>query len=283
MIITHEDLDVLVTKGERIAVTSGGFDPLHIGHVKCIEGTVEIAKEHDCKTVVIVNGDGFLRRKKGKPFMPHNERMSIINSLKGVDYVVGWDDGTQTVVGFIERFKPVIFAKGGDRSTPEAVPEYDICSRVGCKIVFGVGGADKAQSSSDLIKNCKDDIDITLQNTEEKHQTREYIDKPWGYESIFVKTDRYVGKIICISPNCRLSRQYHVVKDETIFVLSGTLLLEIGSADDKESVFLTPGNSYRIKPGIVHRFIAWFGQTKLLEVSTPELADVVRLEDDYNR
>lgn len=281
MIISLDMLEKFVKDGEKLAVTSGGFDPLHMGHVRCINGTADIAKNNNCKTVVVVNGDGFLARKKGKPFMSHQERMSIIDSLKGVDYVVGWDDGTQTVIGFIDRFRPLFFAKGGDRSTPEAVPENEVCSKVGCTIVFGVGGIDKVQSSSNLIKNCKDDVDITQKKSEDIIRG-EYIDKPWGYESIFVKSDKYVGKIISISPNCRLSRQYHEFKDETIYVLSGTLLLEIG-LEDREHIFLTPGESYRITPGIVHRFVSWFGQTKLLEISTPELNDVIRLEDDYNR
>ncbi len=136
----------------KIVMTSGGFDPLHIGHIRCIQESAAIATPHGV-LVVIVNGDGFLTRKKGKPFMLHQERMEIIDALRGVDFVTGWDDGSQTVVGALELLKPNVFTKGGDRSTANRVPEVDVCERIGCRISYGVGGTDKIQSSSDLIKN----------------------------------------------------------------------------------------------------------------------------------
>ncbi len=85
--------------------------------------------------------------------MSHDERMEIIAGIKGVDYVVGWDDGSQTVTGALEILKPDYFMKGGDRSEMSAVPEFDLCEKIGCKVVFGVGGSEKVQSSSNLIKN----------------------------------------------------------------------------------------------------------------------------------
>lgn len=136
--------------GTKIVATSGGFDPIHIGHIRCIQESAAIASPGIL--VVIVNGDGFLVRKKGKPFMLHEERMQIVDALRGVDYVVGWDDGSQTVVGALGIIKPNVFTKGGDRSSADRVPEVDICNQVGCRIVYGVGGTDKIQSSSDLIK-----------------------------------------------------------------------------------------------------------------------------------
>ncbi len=133
----------------RIVVTSGGFDPLHIGHLRCIQQSKESDRD---LLVVIVNGDGFLTRKKGKPFMPLEERMEIIRGLKGVDFVTTWDDGSQTVVGALEILKPDVFTKGGDRSSADKVPEAEVCERIGCTIRYGVGGTDKVQSSSDLLK-----------------------------------------------------------------------------------------------------------------------------------
>ncbi len=156
MILTIEQLlpklEIQRNKGNQIVATSGGFAPIHIGHLRCIQESAEIG---DC-LVVIVNGDGFLTRKKGIVFMSHAERMEIVDGLKGVDYVVGWDDGSQTVVGALELIRPDFFAKGGDRSTAQAVPEFDVCEKIGCKVVFGVGGSDKIQSSSDLIKNARE-------------------------------------------------------------------------------------------------------------------------------
>ena len=109
------------------------------------------------------------------------------------------------------------------------------------------------------------------------------IDKPWGYEEIFAHTRFYVGKILFIEKSHRLSRQYHKVKDETIYVLEGNLSLEVGINGEPTTLRLSPGDCFHIEPEIIHRFCAPFGDVKLLEVSTPELDDVVRLEDDYGR
>ena len=110
-----------------------------------------------------------------------------------------------------------------------------------------------------------------------------YVEKPWGNEVIFAHTDKYVGKILTINKGHRLSRQYHNVKDETIFVSEGTLSLELGSEDKITEIQLNEGHAFRIEPGVVHRFCAIHGCVKLVEVSTPELDDVVRLEDNYGR
>jgi len=138
--------------GHRIYLTSGGFDPIHVGHLRCIQETAELAQENNGKTVVVVNGDGFLERKKGAAFMPCVERCEIIAGLRGVDLVVPWDDGTQTVVGGIKTLTPDFFTKGGDRDDPTVIPEWEICQKVECKVIFGVGGK-KIQSSSRLAKN----------------------------------------------------------------------------------------------------------------------------------
>jgi D-beta-D-heptose 7-phosphate kinase/D-beta-D-heptose 1-phosphate adenosyltransferase len=83
--------------------------------------------------------------------MPGAERLEIIAGVEGVDYVVPWDDGGQTVVGALEVLRPAIFTKGGDRDSSQNVPEFDLCEKIGCKVLFGVGGG-KIQSSSDLVK-----------------------------------------------------------------------------------------------------------------------------------
>jgi quercetin dioxygenase-like cupin family protein len=105
------------------------------------------------------------------------------------------------------------------------------------------------------------------------------IDKPWGYEHIWAKTDKYVGKLIHINPNSRLSLQYHNEKQETIYVLKGKLSLDLEGA----SIFLLPGDTYHIPTGLVHRFGALDEEVELMEVSTTELDDVVRIQDDYKR
>ncbi|MBK26042.1 MAG: hypothetical protein CME70_18745 [Halobacteriovorax sp.] len=148
-----------------IYVTSGGFDPMHVGHLRCIQGTVELANNpdeyptrHTGIVIIIVNGDGFLERKKGYAFMPHEERMEIIAGIEGVDYVVGWDDGSQTVTGAIDIIRPNYFTKGGDRVNAETVPEFRLCSDIGCKVIFNVGGG-KIQSSSMLVETSQQHLD----------------------------------------------------------------------------------------------------------------------------
>lgn len=106
-----------------------------------------------------------------------------------------------------------------------------------------------------------------------------YIDKPWGHEEIWAHTDKYVGKILHIKSGHQLSLQYHEKKEETILVLSGDLTI----VTDAEPVHLSEGESYHIPVTHIHSFSAPSGDVALVEVSTPELDDVVRLEDKYGR
>ena len=109
------------------------------------------------------------------------------------------------------------------------------------------------------------------------------VEKPWGYELIWAKTDRYVGKLLHIEAGHALSYQFHRVKEETIYVLSGSLSLHVAEGDESPRVLvLGPGEVFHILPGLRHRFEA-VETVELLEASTPELDDVVRLEDRYGR
>ena len=110
------------------------------------------------------------------------------------------------------------------------------------------------------------------------------INKPWGHELIWSHCNKFVGKLLYINRGHKLSRQYHEQKEETIFVLTGTLLLEVGIPGQYfEKIDLKKGQSFHVTPGTIHRFCAPYGDVELAEVSTPELEDVVRLEDDYSR
>ena len=109
------------------------------------------------------------------------------------------------------------------------------------------------------------------------------VDKPWGHELIWAHTDRYVGKILVIEAGARLSLQRHVVKDESILVRSGRLRLTLEDETGELTVVeLGAGEHRHVPTGRIHRYEA-IERTELLEVSTPELDDVVRLEDDYGR
>jgi mannose-6-phosphate isomerase len=108
------------------------------------------------------------------------------------------------------------------------------------------------------------------------------VEKPWGYELIWARTDRYVGKILHVKAGHALSLQYHNKKDETMHVLSGELKLRIGTQEKLETRRFVAGESVHIKPGVVHSIEAVV-DTDVLEASTPELDDLVRLTDRYGR
>ena len=109
------------------------------------------------------------------------------------------------------------------------------------------------------------------------------VEKPWGYELIYAATDRYCGKIIFINAGEELSLQFHKKKDETMYVQSGRVEFEIGDPGKPvDSEVIAPGRAFHIAPGTVHRIRA-LEDTVIVEVSTPELEDIVRLEDKYGR
>jgi mannose-6-phosphate isomerase len=108
------------------------------------------------------------------------------------------------------------------------------------------------------------------------------VEKPWGYELIWARTDRYVGKTLHVRKGHALSLQYHRTKDETVHLLSGRLELQTGDGADLDRRVLRPGESFHITPGLRHRMTA-LEDSDVLEASTPELDDVVRLEDRYGR
>ncbi len=125
--------------------------------------------------------------------------------------------------------------------------------------------------------------------SQERETGRDYrrqarrVEKPWGYELIWAEGERYVGKILHIDAGHALSYQYHRVKEETIYVLSGTLVVHYGEADaETQTVELAEGEAFFIPSGLRHRFEAPV-DVELLETSTPELTDVVRLDDRYGR
>jgi cytidyltransferase-like protein len=137
--------------GERIVMTSCPADPLHSGHIACIQAS----KKYGDVLIVVVNGDDFLVNKKGYYVIPLKERLRIVQAIAGVDHVLGWDDDTPYVDGAIRLIRPHVFTKGGDRSRLEALAECEIkaCIEVGAVMALGVGGYDKSNSSSRIIQS----------------------------------------------------------------------------------------------------------------------------------
>ena len=133
---------------KKTVAVSGGFDPIHVGHIRMIRE----ASEHG-DVIVIANSDEWLMRKKGYVFMPWKERAEIIESIKGVAAVFQADDDDDTVTESLLRLKPDIFANGGDRKQKNT-PEMEVCNEIGIEMIWNVGGG-KIQSSSELVSKSK--------------------------------------------------------------------------------------------------------------------------------
>jgi len=132
-----------------IVATSGGYDPLHPGHVSCLLES----SAHGDTLVVIVNGDGFLRRKKGKSFMDLRARCQVVSGIRGVDYVIPFEiEDDDTVCEALRVIRPRVFTKGGDRTDKSNIPEWSVCKELGIEVISGVG-LDKAWSSSDYLES----------------------------------------------------------------------------------------------------------------------------------
>jgi len=132
-----------------LILTSGGYDPLHPGHISCIVDS----KSHGDLLVVVVNGDWFLDRKKGKHFMDLKTRSEIVSAIRGVDFVVPFEIENDTTVSVaLEAIAPDIFTKGGDRLDATTIPEWDTCVANGIEIVTGVGDS-KTHSSSNILED----------------------------------------------------------------------------------------------------------------------------------
>lgn len=143
----------------RTVAVSGGFDPVHIGHVRMFNE----ARALGDRLVVIINNDHWLRQKKGFVFMPETERKEIIEAFRAVDEVVlsghGQHPTDMSVADDLRAIKPDVFANGGDRKADEVdLPpkEYVVCEELGIEMVFNVGRGGKVQSSSDLVKAAKE-------------------------------------------------------------------------------------------------------------------------------
>ena len=189
----------------KIVLVTGGFDPLHSGHIEYFKA----AKQLGNLLVVGVNSDAWLARKKGKAFMPVAERKAIIENLYQVHRVIEFDDGDGSAIDAIRRVKKlfprdkVIFANGGDR-TKDNIPEM-IFEDV--EFVFGVGGTNKANSSSWILEEWK------APKTE----------RQWGYYRVLHENGKEVKlKELTVEPGRSLSMQRHTDRAEHWFVSEGT-------------------------------------------------------------
>lgn len=151
-IVSFEEFKKLRPKLGKVVVTSGGYDPIHPGHISCI---IE-SKKYGDTLVVIVNGDAFLTAKKGKPFQNLETRSLIVSGIAGVDYVIPFEiKNDQTVNKALESLQPDVFTKGGDRVDASTIPEWETCQKYNIEVVTGVG-LPKKWSSSWFLKEWGD-------------------------------------------------------------------------------------------------------------------------------
>lgn len=139
-------MTTLEEQRRKTVMVSGGFDPVHIGHIRMI---LEASEHGD--VIVVANSDDWLYRKKGFVFMEFDQRAEILASIKGVIKVSGVNDSDTTVCEAIRRLKPDIFANGGDRKKHNT-PEQAVCEELGVEMLWGIGGERKANSSSSLVE-----------------------------------------------------------------------------------------------------------------------------------
>lgn len=190
----------------KVVLITGGFDPLHSGHLSYIRAASELGQV----LIVGVNSDEWLTRKKGRSFMPLDERVEIISNLKHVNLAIKFDDtdgsGKDAIRQVREQYPnaKIIFANGGDR-TKENIPEMDIDDD-NVEFVFGVGGSDKKNSSSWILEEWK--APKTL--------------RPWGYYRILHTNNNTVKlKELTVEPGKCLSMQRHNERAEFWFVAEG--------------------------------------------------------------
>ena len=190
-----------------VVLVTGGFDPLHSGHLAYFKA----AKELGDKLVVGINSDEWLTRKKGRPFMPFEERAEIIKGLSIVDHIISFDDSDDTACGAIYKTLAthgdikLIFANGGDR-TDANIPEMATYGDLHyCDFVFGVGGEDKKNSSSWILKEWK----------------APKIEREWGHYRELYQGEGFQVKELVIAPHSKLSMQRHKHRSETWNIVSG--------------------------------------------------------------
>jgi cytidyltransferase-like protein len=200
-----------------IVIVTGGFDPLHSGHIKYLAAARKLGDQ----LIVGVNSDPWLIRKKGRAFMPWSERADIIGNLRMVDAVIefdDWDNSARHAIRTVRNQYPqahIIFANGGDR-TNENIPEMDIDDDL-LEFRFGVGGTDKANSSSWILEEWK--------------SPRTY--RSWGHYRILYENDSNTKvKELVVEPGQQLSMQRHEHRTELWYVAQGTA--SIFSLDENE-------------------------------------------------
>jgi cytidyltransferase-like protein len=248
----------------RVVLVTGGFDPLHSGHIEYLKA----ARQLGDMLVVGVNSDAWLKRKKGRAFMPSNERIAIIENLKMVSHCILFDDDNGSAIEAIRNVKmmypnsQIIFANGGDR-TPDNIPEM---SESDVTFEFGVGGEDKKNSSSWILEEWK------APKTE----------RPWGYYRVLHEVPGTKVKELTINPGFSLSMQRHYDRTEEWMIADGRCMVEQHALPSNQliQITLTKHQTHHVSVEKWHRLFNPFDEPcKIVEIQY----GIACTEDDIER
>jgi len=248
----------------RIVVVSGGFDPLHAGHIAMLREAESLGDY----LIVGINSDEWLSRKKGKNFLSYSDRASIIKSLIFVDEVIIFNDNDNTACDLLYKVKykfphdTIIFANGGDR-TKDNIPEMNVG---GVEFIFGVGGSHKINSSSEILTKWKENK----------------TDRPWGYYKVIYDIPGVKVKELVIEPFYSLSMQRHFFRSEHWIVAEGKCVVNsrLDSGYNLPSVMLKKHESYDITVGEWHQLCNPFVEPcHIIEIQYGEKC----IEEDISR
>jgi cytidyltransferase-like protein len=204
---------------DKIILVTGGFDPLHSGHIEYIKAARKLGR-----VVVGVNSDAWLVRKKGQPFMSFEERLNIVNNLKDVMVAIGFDDSDGSAKDAIRQVRKmfpkntIVFANGGDR-TKENIPEMDTDIE-NVEFLFGVGGENKMNSSSWILQEWK------APKTE----------RQWGYYRVLHEVPGMKVKELTVDPGKSLSMQKHFKRSEIWCVSEGQCVVKTDTGQEQKNL-----------------------------------------------
>ncbi len=266
---------------KSLILITGGFDPLHSGHIEYIKAAKKLSEY----LVVGLNSDDWLIRKKKYFLLPFKERASVISNLNGVDEVISFDDSDDSAIDAIQQClkisESVTFANGGDRKK-DNIPEITkFLNHEYVNFVFGVGGNNKANSSSWLVSEF---IAKYLKGFSESNEIDLItIDAPWGSHSCFLSEEGYKVKILRVKPGGILSLQKHEFRSEYWVVGKGQATVEI----DGHKKIVKSGEYTHIPLQSIHRLSNECSEDlEVIEVQCGtilEESDITRFEDQYGR
>jgi len=254
----------------KIVLVTGGFDPIHSGHIEYFKAARRLGDQ----LVVGINSDAWLSRKKGRSFMPWIERQRIIKELSMVDYTIEFNDAdgsSKNAITGVRAMYPdatIIFANGGDR-TKDNIPEMDLLKEyLNLQFVFGVGGEDKKNSSSWILKEWKEP------KTE----------RPWGYYRVLYNNLGCKVKELTVNPGQSLSMQRHQHRSEYWLVSEGCAIVNglLPNGTIVSEIKLNKHAEYHVPVDQWHQLTNPFDAVcKIIEIQygvTCEETDIERLE-----